>query len=197
MELYLHCPVPPWRALEQIRLSIMKSNSLKNSVLPICLWSMGDRANDVLRVAWSCWICYIPYIISFDLCRIHTCQRTLIEYAEYRHSLTCYWHVTKVKCTPVQAPRLCTGRTTHRGSRSIALLFLDHGTRRGEGSASRPYRSLPPGKTRYPLYSRVGGPRAGLDRCGKSRPHRHSIPDPPARSSVCVPTTLPGPHVTK
>jgi hypothetical protein len=28
------------------------------------------------------------------------------------------------------------------------------------------------------------GPRAGLDRCGKSRPHRDSIPDRPARSSV-------------
>ena len=36
-----------------------------------------------------------------------------------------------VKCTHVQALRLCTGRTAHRGSRGIALLFLDHGTRRG------------------------------------------------------------------
>jgi hypothetical protein len=37
----------------------------------------------------------------------------------------------KVKCTLVQALRLCTGRTAHRGSRGISLLFLDHGTRRG------------------------------------------------------------------
>ena len=29
----------------------------------------------------------------------------------------------KVKCTLVQALRLCTGRTAHRGSRGIALLF--------------------------------------------------------------------------
>ena len=36
--------------------------------------------------------------------------------------------------------------------------------------------ALPPGKTRYPLYKRLGGPRAVLDRCGKSRPHRDSIP---------------------
>jgi hypothetical protein len=28
----------------------------------------------------------------------------------------------KVKCTLVQALRLCTGRTAHRGSRDIALL---------------------------------------------------------------------------
>ena len=62
-----------------------------------------------------------------------------------------------VNCTLVQALRLCTGRTAHRGSRGIALLFLDHGTRRGEGSVSRPGCSLPPGKTSYPLYKRMGG----------------------------------------
>jgi len=37
------------------------------------------------------------------------------------------------------------------------------------------------------------GPRAGLDGCGKSRPYRDSIPDRPARSSVAIPTELPGP----
>ena len=37
----------------------------------------------------------------------------------------------KVKVTPVQALRLCTGRTAHRGSRGIALPFHDHGTSRG------------------------------------------------------------------
>ena len=31
----------------------------------------------------------------------------------------------KVKVTLVQALRLCTGRTAHRGSRGIALLFRD------------------------------------------------------------------------
>ena len=57
----------------------------------------------------------------------------------------------KVKRTLVQALRLCTGSTAHRGRRCIALLFLDHGTRRGEGSASRPGRSLPPGKDAVPI----------------------------------------------
>ena len=37
----------------------------------------------------------------------------------------------KLKCTNVQALRLCTGRTAHRGSRGIALSFPDHGTRSG------------------------------------------------------------------
>jgi hypothetical protein len=63
----------------------------------------------------------------------------------------------KVKVTHVQAMRLCTSRTAHRGSRGIAIPIHDHGTRTGEGSASRPGRSLPPGKTRYPLYRRLGG----------------------------------------
>jgi len=34
-------------------------------------------------------------------------------------------HKKKVKCTLVQALRLCTGRTVHRWSRGIALLFHD------------------------------------------------------------------------
>ena len=37
----------------------------------------------------------------------------------------------KVEVTLVQALRLCTGRTAHRGSRGIALPFHDHGTRSG------------------------------------------------------------------
>jgi len=37
----------------------------------------------------------------------------------------------KVKCTLIQALRLCTVSTAHTGSRGIALLFHDHGTRRG------------------------------------------------------------------
>jgi hypothetical protein len=65
--------------------------------------------------------------------------------------------MVKVKVTLAQALRLFAGRTAHRVSRGISLPFLDHGTRRGEGSASRPGRSLPPGKTRYPLYVRLGG----------------------------------------
>ena len=41
----------------------------------------------------------------------------------------------------------------------VALLFHDRGTRRGEGSVSLPGRTLPPGKTLYPLYRRLGGPQ--------------------------------------
>ena len=40
----------------------------------------------------------------------------------------------------------------------------------GGWSAPRPGRFTPGKETLYPLYRRLGGPRAGLDGCGKSRP---------------------------
>ena len=50
---------------------------------------------------------------------------------------------------------------------------------------------LPPGK-RHATHSTGGwvGPRAGMDRCGKSRPHQDSIPRPSSPQRVAVPTTL-------
>ena len=81
----------------------------------------------------------------------------------------------KVKCALVQALRLCTGRTAHKGSSGIALLFLDHGIRRGEETASRPGRSLPPGMTRDPLYRRLGGLQG---RSGQVPPTGITIPGP-------------------
>jgi hypothetical protein len=44
----------------------------------------------------------------------------------------------KVKCTLVQALRLCTGRTAHTGRRGIALLFHDHCTKRWWGVSVTP-----------------------------------------------------------
>jgi len=46
-----------------------------------------------------------------------------------------------------------------RVGRGVALLFHDRGTRRGEWSAARHGRTLPPGKTRYPFYRRLGRPQ--------------------------------------
>ena len=40
----------------------------------------------------------------------------------------------------------------------------------GEGSASRPGRSLPPGKTRYPLYRRMCGPQGRYGQVRKISP---------------------------
>ena len=44
----------------------------------------------------------------------------------------------------------------------------------GVGGKCHVPATFPPGKTQYPLYRRLGGPKAGLDGCGKSRPQRHT-----------------------
>jgi len=49
----------------------------------------------------------------------------LITEPHYHYSLS------KDKMHPCKALRLCRGLTAHRRSRGIAVLFLDHGTRRG------------------------------------------------------------------
>ena len=83
-----------------------------------------------------------------------------------------YAAYSKVKCTLVQALRLCTVRTAQSGSRGVALLFYDHGTRTEwrVNVTSRPLFTL--GKTRYPLYRRLGGPQ------GRSGQVRNISPPP-------------------
>ena len=79
--------------------------------------------------------------------------------------------------------------------RGVALLFHDRGTRKVEWSAARPGRTLSPGKIRYPFYRRLGGFQGPVWTDGKFRPHRDSIPDLQAHSSVSIPTELPGPLI--
>ena len=47
--------------------------------------------------------------------------------------------------------RLCTGHTAHRGSRGIALPFLNHGTRRGWGVSVTPRPLFTTGKDPVPI----------------------------------------------
>jgi hypothetical protein len=62
----------------------------------------------------------------------------------------------KVKCTLVQALRLCIGRTAHTRNRGIALLFHDHGTRRGWGVSVMPRPLFTPGKDPVPMVQEAG-----------------------------------------
>jgi hypothetical protein len=91
----------------------------------------------------------------------------------------------KVQCTLVQVLRFCTGRTAYRGSRGVALTFHDHGTRRGEGSASRPGR-FAPGKDPVPILQEAGWAQG---HCGQVR----KISTPPGFDPRTVQPTLPGP----
>ena len=81
-----------------------------------------------------------------------------------------------------------------RVGRGTALLFLDRGTRRGWVVSSTPRPHFTPGKDQVPILQEAGWTPGPVWTGGKSRPHRDSIPDRPARSSVAIPTELPGPH---
>jgi len=93
------------------------------------------------------------------------------------------WGKKKVKCTLVQALRLCTGCTAHRGSRGIALLFHDHGTRRGWGVSITPGLLFTPGKDPVPIIQEAGW-APGLVWTGVENltPTGFRSPDRPARS---------------
>ena len=89
----------------------------------------------------------------------------------------------KVKCTLVQALRLCTGRTAHRGSRCIALLFHDHGTRKGWGVSFTPRPLFTPGKDPVPIVQEAGwAPGPVWTGAENLAPTGIRSPDRPARS---------------
>jgi len=62
----------------------------------------------------------------------------------------------KVTCNVVQALRLCTGCTAHRESGGIALLFLEHGSRRGWGISFTPRPLFTSGKDPVPFAQEAG-----------------------------------------
>ena len=90
-----------------------------------------------------------------------------------RASVLCLTYIfcSKVKVNVVQALRLCTGRTVHRGSRGIALLF--HDQRQQKVVRGQRYVWAAIYLQERPATHCTGGwvgPRVGLDRCQKSRP---------------------------
>ena len=94
-----------------------------------------------------------------------------------------YIHISKVnvKCTLVEALRLCTGRTAHRGRR--ALPFHDHGTRRGLGVSVTPRPLFTPRKDPVPIVQEAGwAPGPVWTGAENLNPTGIQSPDRPARS---------------
>ena len=63
----------------------------------------------------------------------------------------------------------------------------------GVGGQRHSPAALPPGNTGTHCTGDCVGPRAGLDGCEKSRPHRDSIPGPSSRSESLYRLSYPGP----
>jgi len=87
----------------------------------------------------------------------------------------------------------CRPGVAQRVGRGIALLFHDHGTRRGWVVSSTPRPHFTPGKNLVPIVQEAGWAPGPVWAGGKSRPRRDSIPDLAARSSGAIATELPGP----
>ena len=60
--------------------------------------------------------------------------------------------------------------------------------------SSTPWPHFTPGKDAVPILQEAGRAPGPVWTGGKSRPHRDSIPDRPARSSVAIPTELTAPQ---
>jgi len=89
----------------------------------------------------------------------------------------------QLKSTLVQALRLCKGRTAHMESRGIALLFHDHGTRRGWGIRVTPWHLFTPGKDSIPIVQEAGSaPGPVWTGAENFAPTRIRSPDRPGRS---------------
>ena len=100
--------------------------------------------------------------------------------------------LTFQNCIKVKWSRYRPG-VAQRVGRGIALLFHDRGTRTGWVVSSTPRPHFTPGKDPVPILQVAGWAPGPVWTGGKSHPHRDSILDRPARSSVAIPTELPGP----
>jgi hypothetical protein len=89
----------------------------------------------------------------------------------------------KVKCTLLQKLRLWTGRTAHRERTGIALLFHDHGTKKGWGISFTPRLFFTPGKDPVPIVREAGwAPGPVWTSAENLAPTGIRSPDRPARS---------------
>jgi hypothetical protein len=157
-----------------------------------------------------CIVCFVTFPVFVCICVLNNCHRVATKlqlnisyHISYTEELvlnilaTCASGMTKtipdveigrwvgknVKCTLVQTLRLCTRCMAHRESRRIALLFHDHGTRRGWGVSVTPHPLFTPGKDPVPIVQETGwapGPVwTGVENLA---PTAVWSPDRPARS---------------
>ena len=82
-----------------------------------------------------------------------------------------------------------TGHESPEGEQRYTTLSLTSSLD-GVGGQRHAPAALPPGKTRYLLYRRMGGPQGRSGLVQKISPHRDSIPGPFSPQRVAIPTEL-------
>jgi hypothetical protein len=106
----------------------------------------------------------------FNISRNDSKNPKVILKCSWQKRNICEWLVKckKVKCTLVQALRLCTSRTAYRGSRGIALPIHDHGSRRGRGVNVTPPPLFTPRKDPVSIVQEAGCTSGPVWTCAKN-----------------------------
>jgi len=118
-----------------------------------------------LNVEVTFWTLLVKWTSDKDICNVY-----IIIYITDRSTdvwATVYSKLNKKRWLKWSRYRPGVAQRVGRGK---ALLFHDRGTSRGEWSAARPGCTLPPGKTRYPFYRRLGGTQGRSGRAGNLVP---------------------------
>ena len=108
--------------------------------------------------AWDLKASHVLQQIRYDINSLKTNGKVKVKWSRYRPDVA------------------------QRVGRGIALLFHDRGTRRGWVVSSTPRPHFTPGKDPVLILQEAGWAPGPVWTGGKSRPHRNSIPDRPARS---------------
>jgi len=138
---------------------------------------------------------YIMCKILFDLHVLFSHWKTLWQEVLMRHVGMCvyiYIYIYIYIYMKVKWSHYKPG-VAQKVGRVIPLLFHDRGTRRRWVVTSTPRPHFTPRKDPVPILHEAGWAPGPVWTDGKSRPHRDSIPDRPAHSSVTILTELPGP----
>jgi len=143
-----------WRIHFLLRHKLRKEkNFISGHIRHSAVVLMGTEEKNLYLLKLSCTCTPNPRFprVRNTRCRPNNKNKTLKPFSECKK--------VKVKCS-----RYRPG-VAQRVGRGIALLFHDRGTRGGWVVSSTPPH-LPPGKTQYPLYRRLGGPQGRSGRGG-------------------------------
>jgi len=122
-----------------------------------------------MYVCMCIYVCMCVYECMYVCVRMYVC--------------VCMYVSMCVKKVKVKWSRYRPGVAQSMG-RGIALLLHDRGTRRGWVVSSTPRPHFAPGKDLVPIVQEAGWAPGPVWTGRKSRPHRDSIPDLPARSQA-------------
>jgi len=161
-----------------VSLEKRKPKSFDNWIINHFNSNSRTRNKSISKTEWHIWSSNCEFEMCMQtrqiICTVHSlyAARSSIENQQSRPPI----HNKKVKCYRY---RTCVAQRVGRG---ITLLFHDRGTRRVWVVSSTPLPQFIPGKDPVSTLQEATWAPGPVWTGGKSRPHRDSIPNRPARS---------------